>query len=148
MRACQTSGDLPVAAVVHAFVVKRPATGVVTSAHAVRELILTSRGVHRCFRRQVEEHSAAYKGDREEKLPCHGRTSWKGERATLNPNLSTRLNLPFFQSVMRACGNRSRDLMHLRRNGGQTNLILDSTAVTVMPTYFRRRQHEQSPLVA
>ena len=74
MRAYQTSGHLPVA-VVHAFVIIRPTTGVGTTAHAICGLILTSRRVWHCFCRGVEEHSDAYEGDREEKVPCHVRTS-------------------------------------------------------------------------
>src|SRR6267142_2821566 len=70
MRAYQTSVHLPVA-VPHAFVLIRPTTGVGTSAHAICGLILTSRRVCHCFCRRVEEHSDAYEGDREEKMPCH-----------------------------------------------------------------------------
>ena len=73
MRAYQTTGHLPVA-VAHAWALIRPTTGVGTSANAICGLILTSRGCH-CFRRRVEEHSGAYEGDREEKVPCHGETS-------------------------------------------------------------------------
>jgi hypothetical protein len=74
MRAYQAFGHLPVT-VVHAFAIIRPAAGVGTSAHAICGLILTSRRVWHRFRRRVEEHSDAYEGDREEKVPCHVRTS-------------------------------------------------------------------------
>jgi hypothetical protein len=49
IRAYHTTGRLPVA-VAHAFVLIRPTTGVVTSAHAICGLIPTARGC-RCFRR-------------------------------------------------------------------------------------------------
>src|SRR6266403_3772605 len=74
MRAYHTSGHLPVA-VAHAFVLTRPTRGVGTCAQAICGLILTSRRVWHCFCRRVEEPSGAYEGDREEKMPCHGRTS-------------------------------------------------------------------------
>jgi hypothetical protein len=45
MRAYQTTGHLPVA-VAHAFVLIRPTSGVVTSAHAICGLIPTPRGCH------------------------------------------------------------------------------------------------------
>jgi hypothetical protein len=76
MRANQTHVHLPVAAR-HAFVIIGPGTGIGTSAHAIGGLILTSRRVWHSFGRWVDERSNADEGDREEKLPCHIRTSWE-----------------------------------------------------------------------
>jgi len=74
VRAYQASGHMPIA-VHHAFVIIRPAAGVGASAHAICGLILAQRRVCHCCCRRVEERCDAYEGDREEKVPCHVRTS-------------------------------------------------------------------------
>jgi hypothetical protein len=76
MRAYQARIYLPVA-MRHASVVIGPGTGVGTSADAIGGLILTSRRVRHGFSRWVEERCDADEGHREEKLPCHIRTSWE-----------------------------------------------------------------------
>jgi hypothetical protein len=69
LRAYQTSGHLLVA-VAHAFIID-PTSGVDTSAHAICGSVLTLMPLLP----PVSGASGAYEGNREEKVPYHGRTS-------------------------------------------------------------------------
>src|SRR5712672_2078930 len=104
MHAYQTSLHLPVA-VPHAFVLIRPTTGVGTSAHAICGLILTRAASITASAGELRSTPRPMRVIAKKRCRAMFEPPEKGERATLNPNLSTRLNLLFFdQSLGRRVG--------------------------------------------
>jgi hypothetical protein len=78
MGIAQASAHLP-RAVAYAFVLMTSGVtgatgGIGTSGSAIYGLILASQGCH-CFDRRDEENAGDEYGDREQKVPGHGRTS-------------------------------------------------------------------------
>jgi len=111
MHPYQTSVHLPVA-VPHAFVLIRPTIGVGTSAHAICGLISHRAASGTASAGELRSTPMPMRVIAKKRCRAMFEPPEKGERATLNPNLSTRLKPTFFsdQALGRRVGYAGRSL--------------------------------------